>query len=258
MPGSNHVSALLKSKWGRIVVKSRMIAGAALGVTIVAGLVAPAFGAADQNRRIVPISTPSPRMLGVFTPASADPKLTALLEQSGLDTGSFRFTPSESRRGGSRSVTVAVRARTANASRGAAIDRSTDVPTSASVGLAPIAYNLGVSVGWKRFAVSGDVARIDVVDRPGSRESVDVGVSYTGRRFAGQVKATAERPLPGAPKLLADSPSYSIDVGGAYSLSRHLDLTAGVRYKAEDNRLDRVSDNRRDSQAVYIGTAIRF
>ena len=47
-------------------------------------------------------------------------------------------------------------------------------------------------------------------------------------------------------------------ITGAYSLTRNLDLTAGMRYKSERERLTRREDDRRDSQAVYVGTAFRF
>src|SRR3546814_8538148 len=79
-----------------------------------------------------------------------------------------------------------------------------------------------------------------------------MGVSYTGRRASGRVKATATRPLADTPRLIADDPSYSIDVGGSYSLTRNLDLTAGVRYKSEHDRdrRQRIADDRHDSQAV--------
>lgn len=135
-------------------------------------------------------------------------------------------------------------------------DRGAAAP--AAVTLQPIAYNLGVSVGWKRFAISGDLSKLDLAGQPGSREAVDLGVSYTGKRASGRIKAATERPLENTPRLIAADPSYSIDVGGSYSLTRNLDLTAGVRYKSEENRLPQLTDNRRDSQAVYVGTAIRF
>ena len=93
---------------------------------------------------------------------------------------------------------------------------------------------------------------------PGSREAADVGVSYTAHRFTGRVKAAAERPLANAPQLIEEAPAYSLDVGGSYRLTRNLDVTAGVRYKAERDRLAQLSDDRRDSQAVYVGTAFRF
>jgi hypothetical protein len=155
-------------------------------------------------------------------------------------------------------VTVAVQARSVRG--GAAIDRTSPLPTS-TVALTPIAYNLGVAVGWKRFAVSGDVSKVDLAGLPGAREAAEVGVSYTGKRVSGRVNASVDRPLGNGPKLIEDAPAYSIDVGGSYALTRRLDVTAGVRYKAERDRLvaqPTTDSNGRDSRAVYIGTAFRF
>lgn len=239
--------------------KRRIIAGSILGTLVVAGLIAPAFGASEGARRLVPAERTISRSVATFTPASADPKLAALLARSGISDSDFRFTPSESRRNGSRAVTVAVRARTSIVSRDAQRIGAVELAPGASIGLAPIAYNLGVSVGWKRFALSGEVARLDLAGLPGSRESVGLGVSYTGKRAAARLKAIADRPLGDAPKFISDDPSVAIDVGGSYSVARNIDLTAGLRYKRENNnRLERLTDNRRDSQAVYIGTALRF
>ena len=61
-------------------------------------------------------------------------------------------------------------------------------------------------------------------------------------------------PLP----ALRKGDNYSLDVGGAYSLSQHIALTGGVRYNIERDRLSALQDARRDSQAVYVGTAFRF
>ena len=104
----------------------------------------------------------------------------------------------------------------------------------------------------------GDVAKVDLAGQPGSRETADVAVSYSLNRFTGRVKAGADQPLAGAPKLVEDPSAYSLDVGGSYSLTRNIDLTAGLRYKSERERLARLADDRRDSQAVYVGTAFRF
>lgn len=236
----------------------RLITGIGIGALGAAGLVvAPALLAqtAQQQRIAAPKRAASIGSIGTFTPAAADPKLAAVLARSGLGGSGFRFTPADSARSTSRSVTVAVRARTIRPPAVLA-DRGAAAP--AAVTLQPIAYNLGVSVGWKRFAISGDLSKLDLAGQPGSRESVDLDVTYTGKRASGRIKAGAERPLDGAPRLIAADPSYSIDVGGSYSLTRNLDLTAGVRYKSEENRLPQLTDNRRDSQAVYVGTAIRF
>jgi hypothetical protein len=234
--------------------------GIALGALCAAGLLlAPAIQAqTNRNERVAPAkraATPGRSSIGIFTPAAADPKLAAVLARSGLPEGAFRFTPAESR-SNARGVTVAVRASSSRATQSRDVTRQ--VAAATPVNLAPISYNLGVSVGWKRLAVSGDVTHVELIDQPGSRERADIGLSYSGKRLSGRVSATADRPLTNTPILIGDKPSYSIDVGGSYSLTRNLDVTAGVRYRSEEDRLPKLNESRRDSQAVYVGTAFRF
>ena len=232
---------------------TRVILGGMLGAGLVAGaFVAPAIGATEKAARGVRQPAAAARALSSFTPAAADPRLAAVLARAGIG-GAFRFTPSETRSAG-KAVTVAVRTRS-NRLPG---DDRIAAAAAPAVGLAPIAYNLGVAVGWKRFAVSGDLAKVDLNGQPGSRETADVAVTYAGNRFSGQVKASSDKPGAGAVRLVETAPSYSLDVGGSYSLARNLDVTAGVRYKSERDRLVRFTDDRRDSQAVYVGTAFRF
>ena len=239
---------------------ARWTAGIGLGTFAVAGLIlAPALQAQESRAPHAPAAkrSVSVRGIGIFTPASADPQLAAVLARSGLSESGFRFTPSDSRRTGNRVVTVAVRARSTRTVAAAPADRAA---APVAVAVAPIAYNLGVSVGWKRFSVSGDVTRVDLVTQPGGREHTDVGIAYNGKRATGRVSASADRPLANTPVLIGDKPSYSIDIGGSYSLTRNFDVTAGVKYKSETERerLPRLTDNRRDSQSVYVGTAFRF
>ena len=239
----------------------RWTAGLGLGTLAVAGLIlAPALQAQESHSPRVSAMkrSVSVRGIGIFTPASADPGLAAVLARSGLPESGFRFTPSDSRRTGNRVVTVSVRARSTR-TRVAAVPADL-AAAPATVAVAPIAYDLGVSVGWKRFSVSGDVTRVDLVAQPGGRERADVGIAYNGKRATGRVSASADRPLANTPVLIGDKPSYSIDVGGSYSLTRNFDVTAGVKYKSETERerLPRLTDNRRDSQSVYVGTAFRF
>lgn len=233
-----------------------------MGALVALGVaVAPASGAAEQNARLGKrASAPVARGIGTFTPASADPRLAALFARGGLDTKGFRFTPADGRRSDSRAVTVRVAARSTRQAAAALPGRVAAALPADTTTLRPVAYNLGVAVGWRRFTLAGDMAKVDLVGLPGSRQTADVGVSYNGRRFSGQVKAGAERPIGNGPKLAEDAPAYSIDVGGSYSLTRRLDVTAGVRYKAERDRLTSTpaTVDRRDSQAVYIGTAFRF
>lgn len=235
---------------------ARLMSGIAVGALVALGIAAaPAIGAADVPSR--PAKPVVARGFAAFTPASADPRLAAIFARGGLDTSGFRFTPSDGRRPDRRAVTLSVVARS---NRAAPVATRIVAAESSTTTLRPIAYNLGVAVGWRRLMLSGEVAKVDLAGMPGSRQAADVGVSYGGKRFSGQVKATADRPIGGSPKLIEEAPAYSIDVGGSYALTRRLDVTAGVRYKAERDRLTSVPStaDQRDSQAVYVGTAFRF
>ena len=227
-----------------------MMAGALVATGVI---VAPAFGASERAQ--VARRSVAPRFTGSFTPAAADPRLAAAIARGGLDGADFRFTPAEVRQD-KRAVTVAVRARS---TRTALVDATrTNAVQAATVGIQPIAYNLGVSVGWKRFAVSGAVNRIDLGPIPGGRESTDLALSYRAGRASSRIIAVADRPLENTPKLTQELPSYSVDVSSSYSLTRNLDVTAGMRYRSDRERLARLDDNRRDSQSVYVGTAFHF
>lgn len=233
------------------MIAVRVIAGIAVGALVAAGAaVAPALGAPGDAPRITSTRAAS-RGFDTFAPAAADPMLASMLARAGLRNSGFHFTPTDSAKG-VHAITVAVRARTA---RGEG-DRTLAQP--AAVALTPIAYSLGTSVGWKRFALSTDLARVDLAGSPLSRQNVDVGISYSGHRISGQVKAISDKPLANAPQLVADLPSYSVDVSSSYALTRNLAVTAGVRYKSERDRLQQVAEDKRDSQAVYVGTAFRF
>jgi hypothetical protein len=244
----------------------RWLSGIGLGTLAVAGLfVAPAIQAQENKSARAPQRqvTDMARGIGTFTPAAADPKLAAVLARSGLPQSGFRFTPSESRRGGSPALTLAMRARP---TRAIATTTTNAQVSPVPVSLAPIAYNLGgTATGWKRFTVSNEVIRVDLASPQSlGRDHVDfnLGAVSTAKR-SNRIQSGAEaRALPGVtavsvPALIADKPA-AVDVGGSYSLTRHIDLTAGVRYKADRDRLPRLTDDRRESQAVYVGPAFRF
>ncbi len=210
----------------------------------------PAFGAPDGKMRTLIAEGRSG--FGGFTPAAADPRLAAALSRAGVPSSQLRFTPVAAI-GKNRAVTVAVRAR-----RGSAVAPTIATASVGTVGFAPVAYDLGVGVGWKRFALTGDVRKVDTALAPGSRNAADVAISYNAPKWSTRVQVAADRPVGNAPRTIVGGDSVSFDVGGAYRITRNLDVTAGVRYRSENNRLDRLEDNRRDSQAVYVGTAFRF
>jgi hypothetical protein len=224
--------------------------------------VSPAIGAGDlsfKQRRAA--SVPQRSGIGTFTPAAADPRLAAAFARSGLASTGFRFTPASSKTRPTGVVKVAVRARSSVTrlmnDRPAPQALASAAPTPA-VTIAPVAYNLGVAVGWKRFALSGDVMKSDTGVLPGGREGAALGVSYSGKKWSTRLQVEADRPIGNTPRSISGGESIALDVGGSYSLSRNMDVTAGVRYKSERDRLQPLVDNRRDSQAVYIGTAFKF
>jgi hypothetical protein len=218
-------------------------------------LLSPAFATTSGKKRPAPVSL-SFDTLSSFTPANADPKLAAALVGKSLSLTDFRFTPAPAK-GRPSQVRVAIRARATTPAQAAIAQAS--APTAALNALTPSSYNLGVAVGWHRFAVAGDVAKVKDADPAlGGRESAVVGVSYSLSRFTGRVAVGADKSDGHALPALRRGDTYSLDVGGSYSLSHRVAVTGGVRYNIERDRLSALQDDRRDSQAVYVGTAFKF
>lgn len=230
----------------------------ALACAIAALALAPAI-AAIASQAAQPsrprVSLFSQGGIGSFTPAAADPKLAAALAGSDLHSTGLRFTPSD-KSSANRQITVAVRARATRPQQSAS--SADPVRNPAELSLAPSAFNLGASVGWKKFALSADVVRVDTGLRPGSREAAKVGASYGTPKWSGRIQLEAARPVGAQPRLVADEESYAVDVASSYRLARNLNVTAGVRYQRDRDRLDPQLDTRRDSQAVYVGTVFKF
>ena len=87
--------------------------------------------------------------------------------------------------------------------------------------------SLGASVGWKRFALAGGVAKVSSPDPAlGDRKSAVVGVSYNLKKFTGRVALGSER-SDGRIAALAAPDNVSVDVGAAYNLSRRIAVTQG-------------------------------
>ena len=194
---------------------------------------------------------------GRFTPAVADPRLAAALARRS-SSGNFRFTPAATTTDRRRAVQVAIRARRASTPQDVArVQTASAAPPVTAV--TPSSYNLGASVGWRGFALSGDVAESRDGVVTGRRASAQVGMSYrANQRITARVQASAEE-AEGRQRNIAEDQAYAVDVGGSYSIGRNLDVTGGVRYRIARDRIEPLAaDQRRDSQAVYVGTAFRF
>jgi hypothetical protein len=91
------------------------------------------------------------------------------------------------------------------------------------------------------------------------RESAVLGVSYSlNNRLSTRVAVGAERTTGNPVPALRRGDNVSVDAGASFSLSHRIALTGGVRYNIERDRLAPLQDDRRDSQAVYVGTAFKF
>ncbi|GAA4031490.1 hypothetical protein GCM10022281_08800 [Sphingomonas rosea] len=194
-----------------------------------------------------------------FTPAQADPRLAAALASRPSLGSDLRFTPAASSQRPSQ-IRIAVRARATTPAQVALRDRAAAAaPMGGTMTLTPASYNLGAAVGWKRFAVAADVSKSQgATPALSAREGAAVGVSYSLKRFTGSVSASADRAARERTSAIVDPTSYALDVGGAYNISRNVAVTGGVKYKIEREQVATLRDQRRDSQAVYIGTAFKF
>ena len=128
------------------------------------------------------------------------------------------------------------------------------------VRIAPTRYNLGVARGYQSFArpaapaITPAVSDASIPDLADFRPSP--GVKEEPSRFAARIDSE-EQAKPAAEARIV--PEQTVDLEGSYRLTRNLDVTAGVRYSQDRNRLSTLAEPaKQDSQAVYIGTQFRF
>ncbi len=208
---------------------------------------------------------------GIFTPAGLDAGSAKRFQQAAVASrGKFRFTPAGVNQARSRILTVAVRAsgdersaravsvRNVIAASGAGVRSQ---PSESGVTIKPTKYELGSAKGWTSFALPTESRKSDVP----SITPLGTGASYRldqsdkpDKRSRFNTRVTLESPDNGraVQRKIAGSNDYALDVGGSYSITKGVDVTAGVRYKSEQEAP--LADQQRDSQAVYLGTLIRF
>ena len=221
--------------------------------------------AIDTAGESVPVSLAARGALGSFTPATVDRRLVAQASLTALSHGRlFRFTPAGMDSRPDRAITVAVRLPDAHSrlinGHPAAVEPGTGF---AAMRIAPVAYNLGTARGYRSFALpTASVIHDPSLDSselktfslaPSSAEPID-----HSPRLSPNV-AFDEHVVPGrAPRTLGAQGDYQLDMGGSYRLGRNLDVTAGVRYSSDRERLRPLTDHRQDSQAIYVGTQFKF
>lgn len=189
--------------------------------------------------------------LGSFTPSLVDPTRSAAIRTQAVER-SFRFTPS-GKTADRKALTLGLTSRVV-----APTTPRTTVASASIDGLTPSGYNLGVSVGYQGFSVSGGYSRLDSGLIGPAREGVDLGLSYRGTRWKASLQATGELPshLNDGDALLLDK-RYALELGGAYALTPRLSLQGGMRYQLITPLDPRLTDEREDP-SVYLGTSFRF
>lgn len=210
----------------------------------------------------MPVSPIARSEVETITPSALDPRLARSISVRALVRGApFRFTPAATPSRSDREVTVAVRL-DALSSRSILVRAplAGGEPVSSPLRIAPMAYNLGVSRGYKGFASSAvapsALGRVEMPDlatfnaKPGAK----AGSPKFSPRIALDERANAGR----SPRTFEGDGEQTVDVGGSYRVGRNLNVTAGVRYSQERDRLAPLVDGKQDGQAVYVGTQFRF
>lgn len=209
--------------------------------------------------------------LGRFTPASIDPKLAQLLAgHDNLSGKSMRFTPAGAADRSGRSITVAVRVDEGTAralSTRQALGTPGDAQASfAAPRVAPVRYNLGLSRGYEGFVARAPAVPATGLSKTLSDASIPDLAAFKPSPGAKEKpsRLNARIALEEVQKTGRDIRSrdglgdQTVDVGGAYSITRGIDLTAGVRYSQDRDRIEPLTNGKQDSQAVYVGTQFRF
>lgn len=245
----------------RISSRGGMKAGAMLA-TCVGVLALPsavlAFSASfSSSTPAVPIDS--------LDPEASPEKLLQVIAMRSLAMGQpFPFTPAGTPNQGDRSVTVAVRVDPEAAKAIIVRGRSLVAQNASDPGRLPIApatFNLGVSRGYQNFAQALVLPSGSKVlsELPDARRFVLQPGQVDGdpSRFTTRLSIDEKRTAGHAPRTFVGD-AGEVDLSGAYRVTDNLDVTAGVRYSQERERLMPLTDGRQDSQAVYVGTQFRF
>lgn len=236
-------------------------------ISSAAALLAPSMGLAfSSGFDTQPVSIESRGGIGSFTPASVDPELVSNLRFKALRGDKmFRFTPANSNGDVNRAMTIAVRvspntvqAVNIKPELTGAVGRGTS-----AVHITQSAYSLGVSKGFQKFALpvmKRSESQIPDLNELGKGIALSdiTGTDDKKSRFSPQIEIESQASGRNNVRAFDNQGSYSVDVGGSYKLTRNLDVTAGIRLKSERERLDSLTNEQFDSQAVFVGTKFRF
>jgi hypothetical protein len=201
-----------------------------------------------------------------FTPASVDPKLAKFVTERSTGTARMmRFTPAGVAERGKQSLTVAVRIDEESAQaiqvRSAIATAQDQMGGASGVRIVSARYNLGMARGYQSFAqptvLSKNLADAAIPDLSTFKPAPIAQPDQS--RLVSRV-ALAHEEKPGVtPRTREALGEQSLDVATSYRLTRNLDVSAGVRYSQDRDRIAPATEPvPQDSQAFYVGTQFRF
>lgn len=190
------------------------------------------------------------------------PRLSSALAIRSLAKGQlFPFTPAGNANPAERSVTVAVRVDPAAARAITVRGRAPAVQDSEAgrLRIASTGFSLGISRGYRNFAqdIAQAAPRIAAETPDLQQYSLAPSRKSDTSRFSPRISLEERAATGRAPRTFAGD-AGEVDLGGAYRVTDNLNVTAGVRYWQERERLTPLTDGKQDSQAVYVGTQFRF
>jgi hypothetical protein len=238
---------------------SALMLSATVGVLALPSAVLAVSSGIDA-KSLVPAASET---MGTFVPSEVDPRLARSITVRALSKGRlFRFTPAATPSQLDNTViTVAVRL----PGNGTALALRSGPPTTdnapGNLRIAPTAYSLGTARGYRSFAENlgaGGLSgrNLEIPDLASYQPKAATGKGDPAR-FAPRL-VLDERETAGRSPRTFEQNDQTVDVGGSYRVTGNLNVTAGVRYQSERDRLVPLTDGSQDSQAVYVGTQFRF
>lgn len=243
-----------------VASRGGMTGGAVLAVCVSMLALPSAVMAFSASFSSVPATT-----LDSLNPGASSDNLARIVALRSLAKGQpFPFTPAGTPNRQDRSVTVAVRVDPEAAKAIIVRGNSPLAPAAgepARLRMAPTAFNLGVSRGYQNFApevVAQPIGK-GLADTADLRKfSLQPGVADSGNsRFRTRLSIDEKRTTGRAPRTFVGE-AGEVDLSGAYRVTNNIDVTAGVRYSQDRERLLPLTDGKQDSQAVYLGTQFHF
>ncbi|MDJ0978319.1 MAG: hypothetical protein QNI87_07265 [Erythrobacter sp.] len=204
--------------------------------------------------------------LDLFTPASVNPELAARIADKSREKG-VRFTPAGTNPAlGKRTVTVAIRV-DEDTAQAISVRNAAKAAPGAGEGISSLntaRFNLGTARGYQSFArtvtLPDSVRDLSMPDLSEFEPTQQVANDKPSR-LRPRIELEGERVSGRSANTLDNLAAQTVDVGGAFRISSKIDVTAGVRLSQERERfgpLGPLTNADQDSQAVYVGTQIKF